>query len=266
MTVGTGAPPPRHFRSELPAGDPQDERGDVISSPPILWPMAENAGSNGRRVLVTGASRGIGAASAAALTTAGWTVVTPSRDELDLSSRTSVDGYLRDHGSEFDGLVLNAGMNNPQLLSELEMSAWDEILQVDLSSNVALVKAICPGMAARGFGRVVAVSSGLAGRTMPSRAAYSAAKSGLESMVRSVAVEFGAQGVVANAVAPGIIMTEMQKANMPEQLRQQILPMIPAARFGEAEDVAAVIAFLMSPGVSYVNGVTIPVDGGFEAL
>lgn len=101
---------------------------------------------------------------------------------------------------------------------------------------------------------------------MPSRAAYSAAKSGLESMVRSVAVEFGAQGVVANAVAPGIIMTEMQKANMPEQLRQQILPMIPAARFGEAEDVAAVIAFLMSPGVSYVNGVTIPVDGGFEAL
>jgi len=228
--------------------------------------MAENAGHEDRRALVTGASRGIGAATAATLTAMGWKVVTPTREELDLSSRASVDGFLRDHGTDFDGLVLNAGMNNPQLLSALEMSAWDEILQVDLSSNVALVKAICPGMAARGFGRVVAVSSGLAGRTMPSRAAYSAAKSGLESMIRSVAVEFGAQGVVANAVAPGIIMTEMQKKNMPEQVRQQILPMIPAARFGEAEDVAAVIAFLMNPGLSYVNGVTIPVDGGFEAL
>jgi NAD(P)-dependent dehydrogenase (short-subunit alcohol dehydrogenase family) len=228
--------------------------------------MAENAGPTDRKALVTGASRGIGAATAELLAAEGWTVVAPSRDDFDLSSRASIDRFLADEGTDFDGLVLNAGMNDPQVLSALELSTWDEILQVDLSANVALVKAVCPGMAARGFGRVVAVSSGLAGRTMPGRAAYSAAKAGLESMIRSVAVEFGAQGVVANAVAPGIIMTEMQKKNMPEQVRQQILPMIPAARFGEAEDVAAVIAFLMNPRLSYVNGVTIPVDGGFEAL
>lgn len=219
-----------------------------------------------RRVLLTGGSRGIGAATATLLAASGWTVIAPDRDELDLGKRSSIDGYLRSAGTDFDGLVLNAGFNQPQMLAELEMSVWDEIAQVDLTSNVALIRAICPGMAARGFGRVVGVSSGLAGRTMPSRAAYSAAKSGLESLIRSTAVEFGGHGVVANAVAPGIIMTEMQKANMPEQMRQMVLPMIPAARFGVADDVAAVIDFLMRPDVSYVNGATIPIDGGFEAL
>ncbi len=157
------AKPTRRRRHELEGGRTWRWTWRIRGSPPILCPMADTAEHQDRRALITGASRGIGAATAAALTAVGWTVVTPTREELDLSSRASVDGFLRDQGTDFDGLVLNAGMNNPQLLSALEMSAWDEILQVDLSSNVALIKAICPGMAARGFGRVVAVSSGLAG-------------------------------------------------------------------------------------------------------
>jgi 3-oxoacyl-[acyl-carrier protein] reductase len=217
----------------------------------------------GRTVLVTGASRGIGASIAERLASDGWSVIKPTRSELDLANTSSVQSFVKSIPST-DGLVLNAGFNQPTKLDEITDSSWNTVLNINLEASFQLIRGLVPPMAQRGFGRIVAVSSLYANRARAGRAAYATSKAGLEALVRSVAVEYSKKGVLSNVVAPGFVNTELTRQNNGQQDLQRLMDRIPVGRLGEPHEVASAVSFLMGPENSYINGQTLIVDGGWS--
>ena len=217
-----------------------------------------------RTCLVTGASRGIGASIAEALGAAGWEVLAPSRGDLDLAEPDSVSDYLESLSERpVDGLVINAGINTPAPLGTLTVADWERIQQVNVTSAFALVSALVPRMAQRQFGRIVGISSAYAGRARTGRAAYSASKSALEALIRTVAVEFAPSDVIANCIAPGFIDTELTRANNSPEMIARLLERVPVGRLAAPEEIARVVVFLMAESNQYLTGQSISVDGGF---
>ncbi|MCB1007386.1 MAG: 3-oxoacyl-ACP reductase FabG [Acidobacteria bacterium] len=239
------------------------------------------ASSRGRVALVTGASGGIGAATARELAALGHRVVLTylnrregtealARDlggaafELDLRDREQVHRTLRRVTEEvgtIEVLVLNAGAIRDALLPFLAPEDWDEIVDVNLSSAYRVTREVIRGMLARRWGRVVAVSSasGLVGQVGQTH--YSAAKGGLIAFVKALARETAGFGVTVNCVAPGFVDTEIL-AQLPEKKLAEYLKGVPLGRVGRPEEVAAAIAFFVSERASYITGQTLAVDGG----
>jgi NAD(P)-dependent dehydrogenase (short-subunit alcohol dehydrogenase family) len=217
-----------------------------------------------RQVLVTGGSRGIGAAIADRLRADGHHVRTPSRHELNLAAPSSIDAFLDQHrGDVVDVLVNNAGINILRSIEEIDDTAWQEMMQVNLTAALRLTQAFAPRMASRGWGRILNVASIFAVVTRERRAAYSMTKAALVSLTRTAAVEFGPSAVLVNAIAPGYVDTELtRKNNSPEALRA-IENSIPLRRMARAEELAEVAAFLVSDRNTYLTGQTVLVDGGF---
>lgn len=215
-----------------------------------------------RTVLVTGASRGIGAAIASRLAAGGWSVLTPARAELDLADTSSIDAFLGS-GVHVDGLVLNAGINEPAEFGDVSDEAWRRILDTNLESSFRLLRGVVPAMAERGFGRVVAVSSLYSGRAREGRAVYSATKAGLDALIRSVTVEYAGSGVLANAVAPGFVDTDLTRSNNTPDVIAGLLARVPVGRLADPAEIAAAVAFLVSPDNTYITGQVLAVDGGW---
>ena len=213
--------------------------------------------------LVTGGSRGIGAAIAEHLTDANWQVLVPTRSELDLSNSDSIDEFLVNSPKVF-GLVLNAGINEPAEIADIDDATWQRTLDTNTASAFRLVRALAPQMAETGGGRIVAVSSAYAGRARMGRAAYGASKAALEALVRSAAVEFASSGVLANAIAPGFVDTELTRANNDATAISALLERVPVGRLAKPAEVASAVSFLLSPSNTYITGQTIAVDGGWS--
>ena len=217
-----------------------------------------------RRALVTGGSRGIGHAIAAVLSAEGVDVVAPTRSELDLADPASVEAYaLSLAGTSFDILVNNAGINEVAPLEQIRDDQLSAVLQVNLLSAFRLTRAVAPQMAARGGGRILNVSSilGLIGRA--GRAPYSITKSALNALTRSTAIEYGPAGVLANAIAPGYIATDLTRQNNSPEVLAALEQDIPLRRLGDVAEIAAFAAFLVSPRNTYLTGQTIVIDGGY---
>ncbi|MFM6173523.1 MAG: SDR family NAD(P)-dependent oxidoreductase [Sphaerospermopsis kisseleviana] len=222
--------------------------------------MAEQS----KTVLVTGASRGIGAAIANTMQERGWCVLCPLRGELDLSSADSVSRFCETlKGLRVDALVNNAGVNHIGGLAEISEADWQEMLMVNLTSARLLMQAVAPGMQEREWGRIVNISSIFSLVTKPRRAAYSATKGALNALTRAAAVEFGAKGVLVNAVCPGYIETDMTKQNNSPSDLTAIRSTIPLGRLGDPSEIGKVVAFLCSDDASYITGQLIVTDGGF---
>ena len=213
--------------------------------------------------LVTGGSRGIGAAIAEVLTDANWQVLAPTRSELDLSDSGSIDEFLVDSPKVF-GLVLNAGINEPAEIADIDDATWQRTLDTNTASAFRLIRALAPQMAETGGGRIVAVSSAYAGRARMGRAAYGASKAALEALVRSAAVEFASSGVLANAIAPGFVDTELTRVNNDASAISALLERVPVGRLAKPAEVASAVSFLLSPSNTYITGQTIAVDGGWS--
>jgi acetoacetyl-CoA reductase len=214
-----------------------------------------------RRALVTGAARGIGAAIAERLRAEGLEVATLDREpgcdyEVDLAG-----GELPDLG-EVDVCVSNAAITNTIAPAHrMTDEQWERDLTVNLSGAYRVVRACLPGMRDRGWGRVVAISSGAALHGLPGQVAYGASKAGLVGMIKTIAAEGAHRGITANAVLPGLVATEKVKA-MPPEILDRLLEELPAGRMAEPHEVAGLVAYLASEVAGYVTGQVIEVDGG----
>ena len=217
-----------------------------------------------RTVLITGGARGIGAAITQTLLTKGFTVVAPTRAQLDLSLPSSVEAYIAANRElPIDILINNAGINVLRSIVEIDENSWQSMLQTNLSAALRLTQAYAPGMQSRGWGRVLNISTIFSLVTKERRAAYSMTKAALNALTRSSAVEFGPSGVLVNALAPGYVDTALTRQNNSPEAIAAITATIPLRRLANAEELARAAAFLVSEENTYLTGQTIVVDGGF---
>jgi len=242
-------------------------------------------GLEGRVAIVTGASRGIGRAVAASLAEDGASVVVSGRDaarlemaakELealgvpvlavpgDVSGREDVDrvaGQARERFGRIDILVNNAGIIRDALLVRMRDEDWDEVLNVNLRGAFLMTRAAAKVMMRRKGGRIINITSAAGAMGNAGQANYSAAKAGLIGLTKSAARELAHWGILVNAVAPGLIDTDMAAA-IPPEAREALLTQVPLKRVGGAREVAEVVRFLAGDGASYVTGQVIHVNGG----
>ena len=236
----------------------------------------------GQVALVTGASRGIGAAIAKSLASAGATVIGTATSEngaeaitatlgpsgrgavLDVASDDSVQAVIADLQANEGSptiVVNNAGITKDNLLLRMKTEEWDSVLSTNLSGVFRVSKAALRGMMKAKRGRIISIASviGLMGNA--GQANYAAAKAGIIGFSKSLAREVGSRNITVNVVAPGIIDTDMTRV-LPEKQRAAMLSQVPLQRLGEARDIADSVVFLASDAAAYVTGETLHVNGG----
>ena len=247
----------------------------------------------GQVALVTGSSRGIGAVVARALAAAGASVGINYRHNADLADGVidqiraaggealRVPGDVSDENAaeavvkttadrlgRLDILVNNAGINRDRLVMRMSATDWDEVLTVNLRGTFLPTRFAIPLMMRQRYGRIVNVSSvvGLSGN--PGQANYAASKAGQVGMTKAIAREVASRNITVNAVAPGFIQVgeaEGMTGELTDEQRSQVLARVPAGRFGTADDVAAAVLYLVSPGAGYITGQVFTIDGGLTA-
>jgi len=234
---------------------------------------AARTAPSGRRVIVTGATGGIGRAIVSALAAAGCAVAECDRPgsgpdiEFDVRDRDAVGAgvahAIEALGGGCDAVIANAGIVDTIHRAErFSEEAWRGDLDTNLSGAFYVAQAAFEALAASGDGRVVVISSVAAEIGLPGQVAYGASKAGLVGLARTLAGEWGPRGVRCNVVMPGMIATP-KVLGMPDSLQQALARTIPLGRFGEPDELAGVVSFLLSDAAAYLNGAVIRVDGGF---
>lgn len=237
-----------------------------------------------RVALVTGASRGIGRATALALCRAGFDVVAASTTiesnseltaemqtagnflalNLDLKSPESIKECfaraLKEKG-RIDVLVNNAGITRDGLAVRMKAADWDAVLRTNLDGAFQCIQQVLPGMMRNRWGRIINLSSVVGQAGSAGQVNYSASKAGLIGLSKSLAQELGSRGITVNVVAPGYIATDMTK-DLPDERKQKILSAIPLERIGTPEDIASAVKFLAGDEASYITGQVLAVNGG----
>jgi 3-oxoacyl-[acyl-carrier protein] reductase len=239
----------------------------------------------GQIALVTGASRGIGAAVALELGRKGATVIGTATTEggaeqigqalqqggvrgegvaLDVNDAAQVEAVLKHIGDKYGTvtiLVNNAGITRDTLLMRMSEDDWDAVLATNLKSVFRLSQAVLRPMMKARQGRIISISSVVGHMGNAGQTNYAAAKAGMTGFTKSLAREVGSRGITVNCVAPGFIDTDMTRA-LSEEQRSSLIQHVPAGRFGSVEDIAAAVAFLASPAAGYITGETLHVNGG----
>ncbi len=238
---------------------------------------------NGEIALVTGASRGIGAAIADLLAAQGATVIgTATSDsgaqaigerlaplgghgrKLDVIDGAAVEALIDGIAKEFGPvsiIVNNAGITRDNLLMRMKEEEWQSILDTNLTSVYRTSKAVMRGMMKARKGRIVNIATVIGVTGTPGQTNYAAAKAGIIAFSKSLAKEIGSRGITVNVVAPGFIDTDMTRA-MPDAAKEGLIGQIALGRLGEANDIAHAVAFLAGPAAGYITGETLHVNGG----
>ncbi|MEO1326574.1 MAG: 3-oxoacyl-ACP reductase FabG [Pseudomonadota bacterium] len=239
-----------------------------------------NTALEGQVALVTGASRGIGAAIADTLVAAGAHVIGTATSStgadaisarlgengkgkmLDVSNMESIEALVADLKTTPPAiLVHNAGITRDNLLMRMQDDEWAGVLNTNLTGVFRLTKALVRPMMKQRFGRIIAISSVVGTTGNPGQANYAAAKAGLGGFVRSVARELGSRGITANLIAPGFIETDMTEA-LTEDQKAAMLGQVPSGALGQPADIAAAVVYLASGAGSYITGETLHINGG----
>lgn len=235
-----------------------------------------------RVALVTGGTRGIGAAISVGLRDAGYTVAATYAGNVEAAeafkAETGIAVYKWDVG-DFDAcaagigqvtadlgavdvLVNNAGITRDSMLHRMDLEAWRSVMATNLDSLFNMCRGVIENMRARGFGRIVNIGSINGQKGQMGQTNYSAAKAGLVGFTKALAQENAIKGITVNAIAPGYIATEMVRAVPEEVLNAKILPYIPAGRLGEAEEIARCVVFLVADDAGFITGSTLTANGG----
>ena len=250
--------------------------------------MEKSTGLQGKVALVTGASRGIGLAIAKRLGSAGARIVVmdmafregaeavikalkevgaeATTHEANVTDGEQVEALFKSVEEEWGGvdiLVNNAGITRDGLLMRMTDEQWDAVLNVNLKGAFLCSRAAIRGMMRKRWGRIVSLSSVVALGGNPGQVNYAASKAGLIGMTRTLSKEVASRKITVNAVAPGFIGTDMVDA-LSDEMKAKVMERIPMDRFGTAEDVAGVVAFLASEEASYVTGQVVGIDGGLS--
>ncbi|MCD9096974.1 3-oxoacyl-ACP reductase FabG [Luteimonas fraxinea] len=238
---------------------------------------------SGEIVLVTGASRGIGAAIADTLAAQGATVIGTATSDagaakigerlsahgghgrvLDVSQPGTIEALVESITTEFGAisiLVNNAGITRDNLLMRMKDEDWQAILDTNLTSVYRSSKAVMRGMMKARKGRIINIASVIGVTGNAGQANYAAAKAGIIAFSKSLAKEIGSRGVTVNVVAPGFIATDMTR-DLPEESKAALTERIALGRLGEPDDIAQAVAFLAGPSAAYITGETLHVNGG----
>jgi len=235
--------------------------------------------------LVTGASRGIGDAIAQTLGQQGATVIGTATSvagaekitaaladagikgkgiALDVNDANQIESVLKTIADEFGNvslLVNNAGITKDTLMMRMSDEDWDAVISTNLSSVYRMSKAVLRPMMKARSGRIISISSVVGHMGNAGQTNYAAAKAGMAGFTKSLAAEVGSRGITVNCVAPGFIETDMT-AELPEDIKTQMLNRVPLGRLGHVDEIAATVAFLASPTAAYISGETIHVNGG----
>jgi len=235
--------------------------------------------------LVTGASRGIGKAIALMLGQQGLTVAGTATTDAGAERISAYLSEARIQGAGFSAdvgndasvdelfktveerlgkptvVVNNAGITRDNLLLRMKSDEWNEVIDTNLNSVFRVGKASLKAMTKARWGRIVNISSVVGSSGNPGQSNYCASKAGIEGFTRALAREVGSRGITVNAVAPGFIETDMTR-ELPSQQRESLLAQIPLSRLGQPEEIAAVVAFLVSDSAAYISGETVHVNGG----
>ena len=244
---------------------------------------------DGKLVLVTGATRGIGKAIALTLGAAGATVIGTATSEsgsdniskifaenkisgkgmkLDVTDNEQVANLVKIIGEEFgsvDILVNNAGITRDNILLRMKEDEWDDIINTNLSSIYKMSKSVLRGMIKNRSGRIISITSVVGVMGNAGQSNYAAAKAGMIGFTKSLAREVGTRNITVNAIAPGFIETDMTD-KLPDNQKEALVSQIPMGRLGTADEVAKAVLFLAGDGGSYITGQTLHVNGGMYTV
>ncbi|MFB3826405.1 MAG: SDR family NAD(P)-dependent oxidoreductase [Bryobacteraceae bacterium] len=244
---------------------------------------------SGKTALVTGASKGLGKAMAAALAREGARVALVSRNRADLervaAEITDAGGeaapWVADVGHEADVLRLerevaawgrvqilinNAGINIRKVITEFTLEEWNRVLQTNLTSVFLMCRAFVPHMQGTGYGRILNMTSTMSHVSMPMRTAYSATKTALLGVTRALALELAAEGITVNGISPGPFATEMNRTLLDNpEINQQFISRIPVGRWGRVDEIGSLAVYLCSEEAGFITGTDILIDGGWCA-
>jgi len=232
-----------------------------------------------KKILITGASRGIGKDIALNSKEKGYKVLGTSTTnegvsslnengihglQLDLNDKKSVEsfnGLLTQEHSDITVLVNNAGITRDNIVLRMSEEEWIDVLNVNLHGAFKVTKTVLKFMLKKRWGRILNITSTSASTGNRGQANYAAAKAGIEAFSKSVAKEVGSRGITVNAIAPGYIQTDMTEV-ISENVKEEILSQIPLSRFGKPEEISQLVDFLISDEASYITGQTIHINGG----
>ena len=244
---------------------------------------------NGKIVLVTGATRGIGKAIALTLGAAGATVIGTATTEsgadniskvfaeknisgkgmkLNVTDNEQISDLVKTVNEDFgsiDILVNNAGITRDNILLRMKEDEWEDIINTNLSSIYKMSKAVLRGMIKKRSGRIISITSVVGAMGNAGQSNYAAAKAGMIGFTKSLAREVGVRGITVNAIAPGFIETDMTD-NLPNDQKEALASQIPMGRLGTADEVANAVLFLAGDGGSYITGQTLHVNGGMYTV
>ena len=228
-----------------------------------------------KSILITGASQGIGLATAYSLESAGWNVIGVARRvpagfpgqfiECDLSSEKNLSDLVTTIKKRSDilGIVNNLGMARHESFANVDYADFQSLLQFNLRPALVLSQAVLSNMKSANFGRIINIGS-LVSQGYPFRTSYAAAKSALVSLTKTIAIEYAANGITANVIAPGPTETELFRQNNPagSEAENRYLSKIPMQRLAKPEEIASAVAFFASASAQFITGQTLFIDGG----